>query len=90
MTRTAGSAPYIGLVASCNFGNPIQTGRVRVRPKPDLTRPVDSSSPDRISCNLQIKPLFLYSSKCCETTSITTICVLEFVKTTPSILIHKI
>ena len=42
MTRTAGSTPYIGSVAGCNFGNPIQTGRVRVRPKPDLTQPVDS------------------------------------------------
>ena len=46
--------------------------------------------PDRISCNLEVKLLFLYQSKCCETTSITTMCVLEFIKTTPSILIHKI
>ena len=45
---------------------------------------------DRNSCNLEIKPLFFYSSKCCETKSITTICVLEFIKTTPSLLIHSI
>ena len=46
--------------------------------------------PDRISYNLKIKPLFLCSSKCYETTSITTMCVLDFIKTTPRILIHKI
>ena len=45
--------------------------------------------PNRISCNLEIKRLFLYSSKCYETTSITTMSVLEFIKTTPSILIHR-
>ena len=54
------------------------------------TRQHTQICPDRISCNLQIKPLFLCSSKCCETTSITTICVLEFIKNTPSIIIHRI
>ena len=46
--------------------------------------------PDKNSYNLEIKPLIFYSSKCCETNSITTICVLEFIKTTPSLLIHRI
>ena len=45
--------------------------------------------PERISCNLEIKLLFLYQSKYCETTSITTMCILKFIKTTPIILIHR-
>ena len=42
LTWTAGSDPYIGLNAGLIFHNPIQSGRVWVRPKLRPTRPVDS------------------------------------------------